>query len=792
MLVWGGYLVVTVLVGAAGVAAFVIGRGASKLLGALLGTGAPASSQAEPIPSELGPVTYHELQRSRSLVPVEDVDPKKLFLSAAEALIRHNVPDGMRPVVDKLLEEICTKEQHIFKDPRTTPEEIKAFGEKIGAVIGLATHDVPRVPSWDLALKTPLLDAIERPLALIADIDAIRSYYFSSARTSLKRDRPYTTEELSGVPKYDEKGRVISRRAVPIPTQDLARWRPSTFTPQTATSLRFIYENEKRLAVDPRGDLSFVAYAPRNERPPTLDATYWQLAEAYLYGTPFWKFVNTPVPVGIPEDLWFEHCHALAPPGTGKTNLLQFLISQRLDQVAAGKASVIVMDSNYDLINTMKRLARFGPGGDLYGRLVFIDAEDVEYPLALNLFDVGLAQVRKASPQDRERVLNAAITLLSYVFRSLLQMEMTGRQASVFSFTIQLLIRIPNATLDTLMDIMLNGTKQYEEHLSLTDKNVQNFFRQRFEDPKDKFMRETRMQVVSRIEAVQSTARTIAAMFAAPRTKLDLFKELGDGKVILINAPKSFLQAEGVELFGRFFLALILMAAEKRQTLPPSGRLPTYLFIDEAQDIIARDEKLPVMLDQARKLKVSVTIAHQGIGQMSDKVMAALYRSTAIKFAARSPVTDAGAMGPSMSTTADFITNQKNHHMAAYIRGVTPTAISLAIPRADFASMKQMTAEEWRKVVEEMRRKYAISRQDDFVDPYSSETHEQSQVTERSTSKPDLQPQGQAERQPHPQQRHRPAATDVRALPDPKKPRHIVAKVLGFSNKNDPDAPGDW
>ncbi|WLA64889.1 hypothetical protein [Bradyrhizobium diazoefficiens] len=123
------------------------------------------------------------------------------------------------------------------------------------------------------------------------------------------------------------------------------------------------------------------------------------------------------------------------------------------------------------------------------------------------------------------------------------------------------------------------------------------------------------------------------------------------GKVILINVPQSLLQEDGVEIVGRFFISMILLAAHKRQLLPKGQRLPCFVYIDECQDFIKRDPKIPVILDQARKLNVGLVLAHQRLQQMQPHVLDALYGATAIKFASKISDAAAHALARDMRTT---------------------------------------------------------------------------------------------------------------------------------------------
>lgn len=430
-----------------------------------------------------------------------------------------------------------------------------------------------------------------------------------------------------------------------------------------------------------------------------------ELVETYCANTPFKDLFLMPISLPLSPTIRFEHHWIVSPPGTGKSTTLQYLIHRDLDLVAKGHASVIVMESNRDLIKAIEGLKRFGEGGDLAGKLIAIDVEDVEWPIALNIFDVGLDRINAASPRDREALLNSATAMLDYVFRGLLGAELTSRQSTLFNFTIQLLLQIPSATLDTLIDLMQpKGLRQFAEHLQKLDPDARRFFELKFES---KEFEATKSQVVDRLFAIKRI-RTLARMFSAPRTKLDLFSEMGKGRVILINAAKSLLQEDGVEIFSRFFIAMILLAAEKRQLLPQSQRLPTYVYLDECHDVIRRDEKIPIILDQARKFRVALILAHQRLDQLTPPVLNALLGSTAIKFAAKLSDANASALARNMGTTAEFISSQRPYTYAAHVRGLTDSAISIQIPFTDFNRMERMSREEQEAVRDEMRRKYAV------------------------------------------------------------------------------------
>ena len=454
-------------------------------------------------------------------------------------------------------------------------------------------------------------------------------------------------------------------------------------------------------------EVSGIPFTRENRNHPKLvypkDYEGESIAYAYLKDTPLLDIVDAHIPFSIPPTTRFEHHWICSPPGGGKSTMLQCLLMDDFERVARNEASVVVIDSNRDLAKSIERLKRFGKGGDLEGRLIVIDVEDVEYPVAINIFDTQTDDAA-LSPRDREVLYNSAVSMLTYIFDALLGAEMTSRQNTLFNFTIELLLALEEPTLDTLIDLMQpDGLVKFAEHIPKLSPDARRFFELKFNA---KEFTATKSQVVDRLFAVKRI-RALARIFSSPKTKLDLFEELSKSRVIVINAAKSVLQEDGVEIFTRFFLANIMLAAEKRQLLPKTERQDTYLYVDEAQDVCRRDQRLPVVLDQARKLRLGCIIAHQRLGQMTPQVLNALMGSTAIKFAANLGDSSLGALATTMNTTTDFLRHQPPFHFAAYIRGTTETAISLKVPHVDFSKMEQMTEVDRAEVRRVMRERYA-------------------------------------------------------------------------------------
>jgi hypothetical protein len=103
-----------------------------------------------------------------------------------------------------------------------------------------------------------------------------------------------------------------------------------------------------------------------------------------------------------------EHTHIVGGSGHGKTQLLQQMFLIDLDEFKQGHGSIIVIDSQADMIGKILWLADMR---ELSDKLILIDPSDIDHPPALNLFDFGLDRLNKLKPVDREKLINGAISL---------------------------------------------------------------------------------------------------------------------------------------------------------------------------------------------------------------------------------------------------------------------------------------------------------------------------------------------------------------------------------------------
>jgi len=443
-----------------------------------------------------------------------------------------------------------------------------------------------------------------------------------------------------------------------------------------------------------------------------------ELVQFYLAGTPFEDLFSLPVSFDVPDHMRFEHCHVVGGTGHGKTQLLQRMIYDDLEAARDDGRSVVVIDSQGDLIQKLTRLDLFSPVADrsLCDRLVLIDPSDVEFPPALNLFDMHTERLAEYRPVDRERALNGVIELYETFFGALLGAELTQKQGVIFRYLARLMLSIPGATIQTLMQLMDDG-QAFRPHMKTLDGSARHFFDTEFFHPS---FAATKKQILKRLWGVLSTP-AFERMFAQRANKLDLFEAMQGGKIILINTAKDLLKTEGSALFGRFFISMLAQAALERSAVPERGRTPTFVYVDEAQEYF--DDTIETILSQARKYRVGMMLAHQTLDQLSPRLRSAFLSNTSFKCVGGVSNKDARALAAELHTTPDFIEGMRRRgnqtEFAVWLKHRTPEALRLSVPLGFLERQPTMAEEDYDFVLSRNRERYCGTRADVLAWPQS-------------------------------------------------------------------------
>lgn len=438
------------------------------------------------------------------------------------------------------------------------------------------------------------------------------------------------------------------------------------------------------------------------------------LIDLYFRGTPFHAFLNMELPLFISDASRLEHSYILAGSGHGKTQLMQNLIMLDLAKATQEKRSIVVMDSQGDLISKIAGIELFNPTysegeGDLNGilsdRIVIIDPNDVDFPSAINMFAMNEDRMASYGSTEREKVQNSAIELYEHFFSELLGAELTARQGTVFKYLARLMLEIPDATILTLRDLM-DDAKPFIPYMDKLSGSARVFFAREFFSPG---FNATKKQISKRLWGVLSTP-AFERLFSSPTNKIDLYQLLNDGNVILINTAKDLLKESGASLFGRFFISMLTQAIMERSVIAEDERIPTFIYIDECQDYF--DANIELLLAQGRKYKVGLCTAHQFLDQLTVSERGSVLANTSLKLAGGVNAKDAKVLATEMGCRPEFLQamqkadDASETEFALWVRNSIREAVKVTVPIGTMEKLPRMTELDFAAVKQRNRELY--------------------------------------------------------------------------------------
>lgn len=416
----------------------------------------------------------------------------------------------------------------------------------------------------------------------------------------------------------------------------------------------------------------------------------------YLYGTPFQDILRAHIPLDIQSkrDLGWYIC---SPAGKGKTNLL----THQVIADSLTKGCIIILDSKGDLIQNVQRIK-------LPKKVVVIDPDP---HLALNPLQIGATSTH-------------SVGFLEYLFSSIMETKPTPLQSTLFRSIFMVMNKIPNASFATFRGFIVNGWKKYEDVIKTLDEEDQDFF---FKGEYDsQTYRETKQQLLWRIRDLTTSIPLLREVFKSPVTKINMTEWMDSQNIYLINNSKQLLDDAGSEFFGRFFLAMIRAAADQRSSRRQEDKNPVRLYIDECQNVLARDEKLPGILDECRSQRIQLIAAHQRLPQIKDPNVLDALSNCGIRMANSDE--DAPALASRLRTTPDHLRSLPTGTFAAFVRDLTPQgAVTLNIPFVDLNEYPKVSEAEHARRKAEFRRDYCYT-----PEPIPAPTPTESTISEES------------------------------------------------------------
>jgi len=229
---------------------------------------------------------------------------------------------------------------------------------------------------------------------------------------------------------------------------------------------------------------------------------------------------------------------------------------------------------------------------------VFFNAIDENYPISFN-------PIERVEKIYRQQVSQGLIE----VFRKTFGANWTPRLEHVLRMTLLALLDAPKASVMSIL--------RQEVIKTIEDQVVKNFWTNEFASWSEKFDSEAIMPILNKIGQFVSDT-IIRNIVGQEENKIQMPDIMNNRKILLIKLPKGVLGEENTSLLGSMVVTKIYQAALARAETPENQRIPFYLYVDEFQNFAT--DTFANILSEARKYKLSLTMAHQYVSQLTDVV----------------------------------------------------------------------------------------------------------------------------------------------------------------------------
>ncbi len=344
------------------------------------------------------------------------------------------------------------------------------------------------------------------------------------------------------------------------------------------------------------------------------------------------KAGTSPVPLGVPTDGTLigvnshrgqesnvciapedrmRHFYVIGQTGTGKTTLLKNMIIQDIQE---GNGVCFIDPHGSDVMDI---LANIPP--ERYDDVVYFDPASTDRPMALNMLEFD-----RRFPEQKTFVVNEMFSIFQKLYGAVPE-SMGPMFEQYFRNATMLVIEDPESG-STLLDVSrVMSNKAFREMKIGKCKNpvVVQFWKEIAEKAGgEASLANVVPYITSKFDVFLSNE--IMRPIVAQETSSFNMREIMDSKkILLVNLSKGRLGDINSHLIGLILVGKILMAALSRVDSFGKNMPDFFLYLDEFQNVTT--DSIATILSEARKYRLALTVAHQFIGQLDDKIKNAVF-----------------------------------------------------------------------------------------------------------------------------------------------------------------------
>ncbi|MFW6210228.1 MAG: type IV secretory system conjugative DNA transfer family protein [Patescibacteria group bacterium] len=357
-----------------------------------------------------------------------------------------------------------------------------------------------------------------------------------------------------------------------------------------------------------------------------------------------------------------RHFYVIGQTGTGKSVFLKNLIMQDIHN---GDGVCMIDPHGTDIEDV---LAAVPPEREQ--DIIYLDPSRTDRVIGLNMLEYDVTK-----PEQKTFVVNELFSIFQKLYSA--NPEAMGPMFEQYFRNATMLVMEDPESGNTLMDISrVMSDARYRRHKLERAQNpvVTQFWREIATKAGGEASLENIVPyIVSKFDVF--TANDYMRPIIGQQQSTFNFRQLMDErKIFLVNLSKGRLGEINANLIGMIVVGKLLMAALSRVDDPSGSFPPFYLHIDEFQNVTTNS--IAAILSEARKYKLSLSMAHQFIAQLQPEIRDAVFGNVGSMATFRVGPEDASALEHQFAPTFSVSDLMNVPNFNAYLRVLangTPT-----------------------------------------------------------------------------------------------------------------------
>jgi len=385
-----------------------------------------------------------------------------------------------------------------------------------------------------------------------------------------------------------------------------------------------------------------------------------------------------------------KHMYVIGKTGTGKSTMLEHMVVQ---DIKMGESVVFIDPHGLAAERILEHIPQ-----ERIDDVLYFAPHDVAYPIAFNVLD-------EVDYDKRHIVVHGVLQLFEKMWDS----KLDPKTRYILNNVLLALLEDSDASLLDVYRVFDDA--HYRMYLSklVKDTTVKEFFEKEFLAYTEEFLKELSTAVSDNIRRIVGDP-VIRNIVAHPNSSFDMRKHLNDRKIVIVNLAKSKIGVDNARFLGSTLITRVYDAVFDRANTNEfelEGMPQTYLYIDEFQSF--SNKSFIDMFSEARKYKLSLTIAHQYTGQMSAEVRNAIFGNvgTIVSFALGSDDAPVLAQHFSPSFSAEDLTSLPLGGI--YLTLMIDGSMSEPFSADTFSPLETPRVTHKDQVIAASRRKYSVA-----------------------------------------------------------------------------------